>query len=81
MDDVHLLFYCFFHSPSFLLSLTLYATIIWVRSKIFKYFKYLFVLQRHKEEARGGVGLWGAQGKRELNEAICHEGREEGKLQ
>lgn len=35
-----------------------------MRSKIIKYFKCLFVMHRHKEEARVGVELWEAQRKR-----------------
>lgn len=33
----------FSYSPSFLPSLTFYAILLWLRSKIFKYFKYVFV--------------------------------------
>lgn len=39
----------FSYSPSFLPSLTFYAILLWLRSKIFKYFKYVFVAERHGE--------------------------------
>lgn len=67
--NLHFFSIAFFYSPSLLLSLTLHGTLIWVRSKIFKYWKYIFVMQSHKEEARARAGAvqWEAQRKSELN--------------